>query len=148
MMTDAATNYRYLGHNRYRPARSLVLTVGIAVGLVMGCLATLALSDLHRAQANGERAPWDIVSIVCVGHTGNVYFLQNRMARDFRVINPADLELMAVEPLGLVPSSGKVSLPIWIPANSTTGIRIEGAGDKQLVLFDLSRRIRVALEGK
>lgn len=128
-----------------RPARRWFFLLGIAIGLIWGCVLTVGFRDLQAAAEKPAPAGWNTAAFTYKGFENGRYFIQNRSGRDFR-LNPANCFIMQRTSLGLVHSDAKPEA-VFIPNRETTGISFNPPLEGDLVLFDMGGKLRIDLHG-
>ena len=137
--SPAETNYR---QSLRRPRRSLVFVLGVVFGILIGTTASyVLLSGIPRAV---PMLPTWSSTLVCRGHVGSLYFVENPTHYDF-VFADTDCVFFRAIDKGLVPCAARLMLPAIALAGQVTGVEIQNAPASGLRYFDLKKRVEIDL---
>jgi len=135
--------------NSFRPSRSACLSIGLAMGAVMGALLCMGVNAVldSRRRAQAERPSWRTDQLVFKSADNGRYFIENRTRADVWFRDPRELVIMQATPAGLVLSDKTPTLPVYLPSGETAAIVLPDGGG-QYILFDLAQRRKIALEAQ
>jgi len=107
MMSDAAPGYRYIG-NHGRIPRPTVFSMGVVLGLLVGCIAGYTVCQAQAQAAQVAKPTWSS-SLVCRGRPG--ICSSSRTPLPPTTGCSGDFVLMQSAGAGLVPSAAMLHVP-------------------------------------